>query len=61
MSDANEVIGKWSDGQTLQIDSYATNRELINAYIIGGKIIIAITDGSKEWRGEIELPKRYQP
>lgn len=50
---------QWSARSPLQIDSYATNRQLVHSYLDTrqrGTVVIEITDGGHQWRGELFAP-----
>jgi len=46
----------WDGPTNLQIDSYATGRELVFAHINKGRIHLEVTDGSYQWRGSVNVP-----
>jgi len=46
----------WDGPANLQIDSYATGRELVLAYINKDRIHLEVTDGSYQWRGSVSVP-----
>jgi len=51
----------WGAGNTLQIDSYATGRVLVESHIGRSGVNLELTDGSHSWKIEIPFPKGWNP
>lgn len=50
----------WGNEQSLQIDSYATGRNIVDAHLIDGKVQLQLTDGDDTWITYVQLPDGYK-
>lgn len=55
LAEARKRIVAWTK-RPLQVDSYATGRRLIHAYVTEDTLSIEVTDGSDTWRTMIRAP-----